>query len=82
MPQTSDLTDPRYLDEVGWFLYHEKYGRDQFGGPYDAERRAYSRLFLNEVARYRGRDVAWFQGKTVVSLGLAAQVTSRRSRRP
>jgi SAM-dependent methyltransferase len=69
MATNPDLTDPRYLDEVGWFLYHEKYGRDQFGGPYDAERRAYSRLFLNEVARYLGQDVAWFQDKTVVSLG-------------
>jgi SAM-dependent methyltransferase len=70
MAKCPDLTDPRYLDEVGWFLYHEKYGRDQFGGgSYDAERRAYSRLFLNEVARYLGRDTAWFQDKTVVSLG-------------
>jgi SAM-dependent methyltransferase len=69
MTQHPDLTDPRYLDEVGWFLYHEKYGREQFGGPYDAERRAYSRLFLDEVARYLGRDVAWFRDKSVVSLG-------------
>ena len=23
-----DLNDPRYLDEIGWFLYHEKYGRN------------------------------------------------------
>src|SRR6266508_2913385 len=66
---TPDLTDPRYLDEVGWFLYHEKYRRDQFGGSYDDERRAYSRLFLNEVAKYLGRDTQWFQDKTVVSLG-------------
>ena len=43
MPQIPDLTDPRYLDEVGWFLYHEKYERDRFGGSYDAERLAYSR---------------------------------------
>jgi SAM-dependent methyltransferase len=69
MAQRPDLTDPRYLDEVGWFLYHEKYGREQFGGPYDAERRAYSRLFLDEVARYLKVDVAWFRDKTVVSLG-------------
>jgi SAM-dependent methyltransferase len=67
--ETPDLTDPRYLDEVGWFLYHEKYRRDQFGGSYDDERRAYSRLFLNEVAKYLGRDTQWFQDKTVVSLG-------------
>jgi SAM-dependent methyltransferase len=69
MAENPDLTDPRYLDEVGWFLYHEKYERDQFGGSYDAERRAYSRLFLNEVAKYLGQDTGWFQDKTVVSLG-------------
>ena len=28
MPEIPDLTDPRYLDEVGWFLYYEKYRRD------------------------------------------------------
>src|SRR3989441_9534573 len=69
MPQIPDLTDPRYLDEVGWFLYHEKYERDRFGGSYDAERLAYSRLLLDEVVGYLGRDTNWFQGKTVVSIG-------------
>src|SRR5436309_15897365 len=69
MPQMPDLTDPRYLDEVGWFLYHEKYERDRFGGSYDAERLAYSRLLLDEVVGYLGRDTNWFQGKTVVSIG-------------
>jgi SAM-dependent methyltransferase len=64
-----DLTDPRYLDEVGWFLYHEKYGRDRFGGSYDAERRAYSRLLLEEVAKYLGQEPTWLQDKTVVSIG-------------
>ena len=44
MPQIPDLSDPRYLDEVGWFLYHEKYRRDRFGGSYHAERLAHSRL--------------------------------------
>ncbi|MGH7847592.1 MAG: methyltransferase domain-containing protein [Candidatus Binatia bacterium] len=70
MPQIPDLTEPRYLDEVGWFLYHEKYSRDRFGGgSYDAERVAYSRLLLDEVARYLGRDTAWLEDKTVVSIG-------------
>jgi SAM-dependent methyltransferase len=69
MAEIPDLTDPRYLDEVGWFLYHEKYRRDQFGGSYDAERIAYSRLLLDEVASYLGRDTGWFHDKTVVSLG-------------
>ena len=64
-----DLTDPRYLDEVGWFLYHEKYGRSQFGGSYDEERLAYSRLLLNEVLSYCGHDEQWLRDKTVVSIG-------------
>jgi len=69
MPEIPDLTDPRYLDEVGWFLYHEKYRRDLFGGSYDAERLAYSRLLLREVLDYVGRDARWTESKTIVSLG-------------
>jgi SAM-dependent methyltransferase len=69
MPDIPDLTDPRYLEEIGWFLYYDKYRRDQFGGSYEAERLAYSRLLLAEVVGYLGRDVSWVEGKTVVSLG-------------
>jgi hypothetical protein len=69
MPQIPDLTEPRYLDEIGWFLYHEKYRRGQFGGSYDAERLAYSRLLRDEVARYLNTDASWLEGKTVVSIG-------------
>jgi len=69
MPQIPDLTDPRYLDEIGWFLYHEKYRRGQFGGSYDAERLAYSRLLRDEVALYLNTDASWLEGKTVVSIG-------------
>jgi ubiquinone/menaquinone biosynthesis C-methylase UbiE len=69
MPKIPDLTDPRYLDEVGWFLYHEKYERDKFGGSYDNERLSYSRLLLEEVLKYMGRDERWLEGKTVVSIG-------------
>ncbi len=69
MPEIPDLTDPRYLDEVGWFLYHEKYRRDHFGGSYDAERLAHSRLLLEEVVRHLGRDARWTESKTIVSLG-------------
>lgn len=64
-----DFTDPRYLDEVGWFLYHEKYGRAQFGGSYDEERLAYSRLFLEEVLGYCGQGEPWIADKMVVSIG-------------
>jgi SAM-dependent methyltransferase len=69
MPRIPDLTDPRYRDEVGWFLYHEKYGRNIFGGSYDDERVAYSRLLLEEVLRFAERDSKWLADKTVVSIG-------------
>src|SRR6266851_4055175 len=69
MPRIPDLSDPRYLDEVGWFLYHEKHRRDRFGDSYDAERLAYSRLLRDEVATFLGRDARWFEGKTIVSIG-------------
>lgn len=69
MPKIPDLNDPRYLDEVGWFLYHEKYERDKFGGSYDNERLAYSRLLLEEVLKYMGQGERWLEGKTVVSIG-------------
>jgi len=69
MPQIPDFTDPRYLDEIGWFLYHEAHGRDKFGGSYDAERIAYSRLLLEEVLRFLERETKWLESKTVVSIG-------------
>jgi SAM-dependent methyltransferase len=69
MPQIPDLTHPRYRDEVGWFLHHEKYHRHWFGGSYDDERIAYSRLLLEEVLRYAERDTKWLADKTVVSIG-------------
>jgi hypothetical protein len=70
MSQIPDLTDPRYLDEIGWFLYHEKYFRDEFGGgSYEAERVAYSKLLLNEVLTYLERDARWLVDKTALSIG-------------
>jgi SAM-dependent methyltransferase len=69
MPFIPDLTDPRYLDEVGWFLYHETYGRLQFGGSYAEERLSHSRLLLDEVLSYCGHDEPWLRDKTVVSIG-------------
>lgn len=69
MSRMPDLKDPRYLDEIGWFLYHERYDRNKFGGSYDAERLAYSRLLLDEVVGSLGQDVKWLEGKTVVSIG-------------
>jgi SAM-dependent methyltransferase len=69
MLRIPDLADPRYLDEVGWFLYHERYERHQFGGSYDDERRQYSHLLLEEVLGYCGQDQVWLTDKAVVSVG-------------
>jgi len=69
MLRIPDLTDPRYLDELGWFLYHEKFRRDQFGDTYDEERLAYSRLLMDEVLGGCGRDRTWLADKTVVTVG-------------
>lgn len=69
MPHIPDLSDPRYLDEIGWFLYHEKYRRDQFGGSYDSERIQYSRLLLEEITGILGWDASALEGKTVVTIG-------------
>jgi SAM-dependent methyltransferase len=69
MPLIPGFTDPRYLDEGGWILYHKAYGRLQFGGSYDEERLAYSRLLLDEVLGYCGHDEPWLRDKTVVSIG-------------
>ncbi len=69
MPHIPDLADARYRDEVGWFLYHARYGREKFGGSYDDERIAYSRLLRDEVLRFLDRDAAWLADKTVVSIG-------------
>jgi SAM-dependent methyltransferase len=69
MPYIPDFADPRYLDEVGWFLWHEKFERDQFGGSYDEERLAYSQSFMEEVLSFCGRDQPWLEDKTVLSIG-------------
>src|SRR2546430_15493406 len=69
MPQLPDLAEPRYLDAIGWFLYHEKYRRYKLGGNYTAERLAYSQLLLDEVIFFLGQDSIWVEGKTVVTIG-------------
>ena len=78
MADIPDLTDPRYLEEIGWFLYYEKYRRDQFGGSYEAERLAYSRLLLAEVAEHLGLSVRtveadWTHARAWLQRHLAGQ---------
>src|SRR5215813_878660 len=69
MPNVPDFADPRYLDEVGWFLFHEKYQREQFGRTYTEERLAYSELFMDEVLGFCGQDKGWLGDKTILSIG-------------
>jgi SAM-dependent methyltransferase len=69
MPHIPDFADPRYLDEVGWFLFHAKYEREHFGGSYDEERLAYSQSLMEEVLSYCGQDQPWLHNKTVLSIG-------------
>lgn len=69
MPFIPDFSDPRYLNEVGWFLYREKYGYNHFGHSYAEERLAWSQMFLDEVLAYCGREQQWLKDKTVVSIG-------------
>ena len=49
MPELPDLSDPRYLDELGWFVHYAERRRDEYGASYDEERLANSRLLLQEV---------------------------------
>ena len=64
-----DFADPRYLDEVGWFLYHERYERHQFGGSYDDERLEYSQLLWMKCSVTAVKTNEWLADKTIVSLG-------------
>lgn len=69
-PKIPDLDDPRYLDEVGWFLYHDRFERDQFcGDSYAKERLAYSTALLGQVLEHFERSESWLHDKTVVNIG-------------
>lgn len=69
MPRIPDLNDPRYLNEVGWFLYREKYGYNHHSGSYDKERLVWSEMFLDEFLKFTERDIEWLADKSVVSIG-------------
>jgi SAM-dependent methyltransferase len=69
MPELPDLDDPRYLDELGWFVHYAERRRDEYGASYDEERLANSRLLLEEVLELCGRDADWLAQSTVLSVG-------------
>ena len=62
------LDEPRFLDEVGYFLYYEREMRWDFPD-YDEERRSYSRYHLGEVLEITGEDEGWIHDKRVVNIG-------------
>lgn len=69
MPFVPDFSDPRYLNEVGWFLYREKYGYNHFCSSYAEERLVWSRMLLEDVLTCCGHEQQWLHDKTVVSIG-------------
>lgn len=69
MLKEPDFGDLRYLNEVGWFLYREKYGHNPHTGSYAGERLVWSRMLLEEVTSYCGQGVQWVEDKTVVTVG-------------
>jgi len=69
MPQIPDFHDLRYLNEIGWFLYREKYGYNHFTDSYAKERLAWSPILLEEFLSACGQDRKWLENKTIVSIG-------------
>jgi SAM-dependent methyltransferase len=69
MPLIPDFTDLRYLNEVGWFLYRDKYGYNHVTDSYAQERLVWSQMLLDEVLSYCGHESKWLEDKTVVSIG-------------
>ena len=56
MPQIPDLSNPRYRDEIGWFLYHENMVGRNLATPMTRNVVTYSRLLLKEVLRFAEHD--------------------------
>lgn len=69
MPEIPDFSEPRYLNEVGWFLYHVKNAYNYDVAAYACERKASSRLLLDEVTALARKDPGWIGDKTVLTVG-------------
>lgn len=69
MPQLPDFSDPRYLDEVGWFLSFEKYAYENTGRSYAKDRMNWSELFLADLLSACNQGGDWIRDKAVVSIG-------------
>jgi len=64
-----DLTDPRYLHEIGWFLLQQKHQAAYEGGGYEAYRPQHSPLLKEEVLSLLGKSEDWLADKTIVAVG-------------
>src|SRR5713101_4176506 len=68
-----DFNDLRYLNEVGWFLYREKYGYNHYTDSYAKECLVWSQMLLDEVLGLCGRDRKWVEEKAVVTVACGYQ---------
>jgi SAM-dependent methyltransferase len=68
-PKLPDLTNPRYLHEVGWFLLQEKHKDIYQGGGYEAYRPDHSRMLLDEVLTLLEQPEGWLADKVIVAVG-------------
>jgi SAM-dependent methyltransferase len=68
MPEFPDLDDPRYLDELGWFISHE-HNLSFSEYTYERERRESSEMLLEEIMEFCGVERTWLADKTVMSVG-------------
>ena len=64
-----DLSDPRYLDEVGWFLCHEEFHYEEGGVTYAEQRIINARIQLDEFLTAVGHDEDWLADKSALSIG-------------
>jgi SAM-dependent methyltransferase len=69
MLELSDFSDPRYLNEVGWFLYYVKQTYKNDIAAYSEERKISSQMLLEEVTTLARKDLSWISDKTVLSIG-------------
>ena len=69
MIRIPDLDDRRYLNEVGWFLYREKYGYNYHTGSFMEERLVWSKMLLEGFLECSGHEPHWLSDKTVVTIG-------------
>ena len=64
-----DMTDPRYLHEVGWFLLQQKHQEIYAGGGYEAYRPEHSAMLRDEVLTLLEQPEEWLAGKVIVAVG-------------